>query len=548
MTFIEKPRPMEPKTPSTPKPVATPQILLINPPVRTSTEPQCHPLNLIYLAAYLRQRGLGVQILDINLNRWPVSEVLDRMDRTPFDFIGIGGIVTTYRYIKGLTRAIRRRFPKTPLILGGQVASPIAHVVFKQMPVDYVVHGYGEITLADLMEALATGRDPSGVPGLTFCRDGQLVNTGPPRFVENIDDLPLPAYDMVDMQAYLSNDSYGGAALEDYLRKRGLTLTNRRGVMLCVTRGCPNRCTFCVHEKEFPGFRVHSVEYAVRHVRHLYDNYGVRVFKLGEEFVLTRKGVWMKRFLTRIREEGLTDCYFAPSARADSITAESLAHCWEHNVYRVGFGFESGDQSVLDNMMKGVTVDHNRAAMQAMIAQGYCSTCSIMVGTPGESRQSIRNTCRMIRELKIGQAGIFYCTPYPGAVLYDWALGKGLIADEDAYLEHVSDKDASDPLLNLTPYPEFVLINFQKRLVWEVMRNLRRGDLSWELLIKKWVLAMVLPFFNLLTDAYLMIRSWQKQDPAQWGESVLDYSPSGDAFRRYLVRRTLGRPDRPVRK
>lgn len=253
------------------------------------------------------------------------------------------------------------------------------------MSVYVVVHGYGEITLPHLVKTTKCNGNLKDVPGITFMHNGELINTGPPKFVDRLDNLPLPSYDLIDMECYAEDDSYGGFALDYYLKRNDLDAPNKRGILVCVTRGCIAKCTFCIHEKEFPGFRYHSDEYAVKHLKYLYDKYDIRIFSLGEEMVLTKNMKFLKNFFKKVEEEGMNNAFFRRGARADTITDEALEYLKKRNVFKVGFGFESGDQRILDSLFKHVTVNQNISAIKLLKKHGYADQNSYMVGTPGEN-------------------------------------------------------------------------------------------------------------------------------------------------------------------
>ena len=142
------------------------KMLLINPPIREWSKPNVFPLGLGYIASVLLQEKYEVEILDINAFRWDKSEVESKIKEAEFDVVGIGGIITTYRYIKWITSVLKKHHPTKKIIVGGSVGSSIPEIMLTKNPVDVVCTGEGEETIKELIKALETNGDLSRVKGI----------------------------------------------------------------------------------------------------------------------------------------------------------------------------------------------------------------------------------------------------------------------------------------------------------------------------------------------------------------------------------------------
>jgi radical SAM superfamily enzyme YgiQ (UPF0313 family) len=155
----------------------------------------------MYLAAVLRQAGIGVSILDLNAVRWPDEQVRDYFRENRFPVVGIGGMTTVYYYVKWLAQWIRQCSPETKIIGGGSFATPMPEIVLAHAPLDAVCVGEGEETIVPLVTSLLAGRALDDVAGIAFKSSGGSVVKTPARpLIDDLDRLPWPAYDLVDMR------------------------------------------------------------------------------------------------------------------------------------------------------------------------------------------------------------------------------------------------------------------------------------------------------------------------------------------------------------
>src|SRR4030042_890488 len=155
------------------------KILLINPPLREWCKPNGFPLGLGYIASILLQDRHEVEVLDINAYRWGREEVEERVKKASFDVVGIGGIVTTYKYIKWLLSLLKTHHPDKRRIVGGSVGSSIPGLMLERNPVDIVCVGEGEETVRALMKVLEREGDLSEVKGIWYREaSGKIFENG----------------------------------------------------------------------------------------------------------------------------------------------------------------------------------------------------------------------------------------------------------------------------------------------------------------------------------------------------------------------------------
>ena len=445
------------------------RILFITTPSRLSTPNYMIPSGILALAAYMRKFGHLVYVVDAALKLYP-HDLTARLacDFKP-DLIGVGGIITSYSFCVGLTRALKKIMPNVPIVLGGQVTINNTVNCFEHMPIDYMVYGYGEIPLQKIVQHLEGKLKIEGIPGISY-RKGDIVHESPGReFVEDINSLPLPAYDLVDMEYYVTVFKKN-PTLDIWLKKCGKTTSSYRLATIMGALGCVARCTFCVHEQEYLGIKYFSHEYVLNHLAYLYQQYGVRIFAIGEEMFLSNVNRVLE--FNKLLLEKYPDVYWRTATRSDFIN-EQLVRALDargSNCYTVVFGYESGSQRILDIMNKGTKREDNiRAYKLLRSSQALGVAAALMVGNVGENMESIKETISSIHECGLYDSTVFFTSPYPGGRIWDWACENKIITDTHEYLMAVSNVDPTSRInVNLTPYPNWVLWFWKGLIIWHM--------------------------------------------------------------------------------
>lgn len=452
------------------------QFLLINPPMVVDELPKYPSFGIAYIAQVLRAHGYVVDLLDIDANRFSREEVLARIHSAIPDFIGIGGLVTVYPYLCWLVPELRKSHPSAPIILGGPVAASLREHSFDTLPIDYAVLGEGEITTIELLSTLSAKETPSGVQGIAYrTPEGQVIFNPARPLMPTLDDVPMIDYSMFPMQSLLKNAN---------------------GVVQVHTqRGCPNSCTFC-----FNCFRVSSSKVRYRKPEHVIDeieflnkNHDVSLFALSGECITMNKK-WLISFCKDLMAKNLKIKYRITS-RVDCVDEERMHWLKQSGCEMISFGLESGSNEILKCMGKNAKVEQGLAAVK--LSQKYIPRveASIMLGYLGETRKTLHETedfCKKINVLP----HFFYATPFPGTVLYQEALQRGLILDEQSYLLSLDKTSIFRRMkINLTDMPNheaeqrigalvrrvnrhYLLKSLSTQLLFKVMRSIRENGLK----------------------------------------------------------------------
>jgi radical SAM superfamily enzyme YgiQ (UPF0313 family) len=444
------------------------KLLLINPPIREWSLPNVFPSGLGYLAAVLRQRNPDweIQVYDINALRPSPEEIERAIAASDADVFGIGGLVTIYRIIKDLIQTVRRLHPDKPIMAGGSCATSVPHVMMDKTPVDYLCIGEGENTVSELLDALQGKRDPGSVNGIWRREPGGAARPTAPRApITDLDALPFPRWDLFPMDVYCENP-IGAVNLNKW--DDGSIMTDdihRRSMNVLSSRGCPYHCTFCYHDFMGVKYRFRSAENIVAEIAELKNRYNVQYIHFIDDcFIINKANV--RRFCDiMVRENmGIT---WGCAGRVNIMTEEMLVRMKEAGCVFIGYGIESGSQTILDRIKKKVTVEQAKQAIRWTQKHLGWADASFIAGLPGETHQTIRETIDFCKELNLAPEVIFFATPYPKTALYDLAMEQGKIPDEEAHVLSLGEQ-GEKVRINFTDFSDAELTRLKEDMVREL--------------------------------------------------------------------------------
>ncbi|MFX1270666.1 MAG: B12-binding domain-containing radical SAM protein [Promethearchaeota archaeon] len=368
------------------------------------------PLGLGYLASYLREFGSHeVAIHDGMLHQTNDAEFAEVISRFRPDVVGISAQATPAIYdVYRLAAVAKDSDLDCKVVVGGAHASFSDALILRDAPqIDFVVRGEGEYVMLDLLERMGTDQLEK-VKGITYRMSSEIKRNPLSRPIEDLDTLPFPAYDLMDMKQYLQGPI-------------------RVGTMIS-SRGCPFSCTFCSSSRSSgKKWRGRSAENVIAEVDLLVRRYKIDELEfLDDLFCYDPLRVKQICELIRTRNYSLG---WTCSARADILSnnpvmAKRLKQAGCRSVY---IGVESGSQRVLDLMRKGITLEQvwrsNEIAKYAKLERIF----SFVLGYPGETVEEAMSTVGLACRLNPEIAQFTICTPYPGTPLFEQAKREGLL-------------------------------------------------------------------------------------------------------------------------
>lgn len=368
------------------------------------------PLGTLYSAALLREKGHRVTLFDVMFSDNP-DEIIPVLERESPDILVICDDGFNYLTKMCLTNMRDAAFKmiefahKTGCIVVVSSSDSTDHFSeYLNKGADFIILGETEATLEELVQNISAGeKDFSGIKGLAFLKNKQVVETNRRESIRNLDLLPFPAWDLVDMNAY---------------RKMWLDRYGYFTINLATTRGCPFKCTWCA--KPIYGYRYnsHSPEYIIRQLLHLKNNFGYdKVWFCDDIFGLDKK--WVHSFEKAVLAAQLKFKYKIQS-RADLLLDEEyLSSLADSGCETVWLGAESGSQKILDSMQKNVKVEQIYTATRLLKKHGLKPAFFIQFGYLDETWEDIKLTIKMINDLLPEDIGISVSYPLPGTIFHD---------------------------------------------------------------------------------------------------------------------------------
>lgn len=438
------------------------KILLINPPLRQENIPHDFPIGLGYIASSLMHSGYkNITVLDIYAERLSKQEVnirLNELLQEKVDIIGIGGLITTYKYIKWLVNHIRTNLKfNNIIVLGGGLATSESSILFEELKIDYAVLGEGEKTIVELVKAIEGKKNLDSVDGICYKSGNKLMYAKPAKPIKEIDSLPFPAWDLFPIGQYLKN--YYHAQLKEKPNNE---------MVIFTSRGCPYSCNFCYHIFGYK-YRYRSVQSIINEIEMLISKYGapMHIRFIDDCFVINKER--LIEFCNRLVEIKL-DITWSCMGRVNILTKELLKLMKRAGCLYVGYGLESGSQGILDRMRKQATVEQNIKIVNTTLNLGLSSCPTIMTNQPGENAETVRDTVEMIRKIGISNSRLFYACPYPGTPLFEYASKSGLLKkfNRKKFLEMISDTDVDKLIVNFTSLSDEDLIKLHDKAEAEI--------------------------------------------------------------------------------
>ena len=374
------------------------------------------PLGTLFAAALVRDRGYDVSLFDAMLADseadWDNALAAQSPDfavlyEDNFNYLSKMCLLRMREAAVTMIRMAKAR--GVPVIVAGSDASDhFGH--YLAAGADFALVGEGEHTLAELLAAL-TGRsndNPSAIPGLAYLRDGQPVRTMPRPYLRDLDSLPFPAWDLVDVEKYRSI----------WLKKHGYFSMN-----MVTTRGCPYHCNWCAKPIWGQRYNSRSPEHVAREMAWLKAEYGPDHIWFADDIIGLKPG-WLGRFADAV-ERFDARIPFKCLSRVDLLLRDDDAEALSRSGAEIVWvGAESGAQKILTAMEKGTTVDQIYAAAARLRARGVKIGFFLQFGYPGETRADIEATLKMVREILPDDVGMSVSYPLPGTKFYDRVSGE----------------------------------------------------------------------------------------------------------------------------
>lgn len=364
------------------------------------------PIGLAYIAPIARQEGHFVEILDLALCDDPESALESKLAQREWDLAGFSCMTAEWEGSAIAARELKRKMPSLKTIFGGQHPTIVPQEVASEDFVDFVCLGEGEDTFREFLRHLALGDPDYGrIAGLAYKdEEGHAVINPARTLLSDPDEIPLPAYDLLDLDAYATAES------------ARYTPKHKRAIQIFTSRGCPWHCTYC-HDLFGKKFRARSPEHVLSEMRLLHYQYGIREFMIEDDifnFDMDRA----KRICDSIVEDGMRiSMQFGNGVRLERLDEELVRKLAQAGTHYMAIAVESASprvQSISRKYLKHYLLPDVLAWCRKY---GVRTMGFFMIGFPSETVEEIRMTIRYACRTDFDEALFSIVVPYAGTEL-----------------------------------------------------------------------------------------------------------------------------------
>ncbi len=366
-------------------------------------------IDIPYSAALIREKGIPVEILDCLGSNWEISELLLHLQKENPDLIALRTSTPTFTWDMRVAKLIKSLI-SSPLIVFGSHVQLFPEETLQYSFVDGAILGEPEFTLLDIAQKSIF----SETEGLWYKKDGEIIRNKPRQLIEDLDSLPFPAWDLMPYHGYEGTD---------------LMRNLKPFVTVLASRGCPHSCTYCPYPvTQGRSLRVRSPKNVVDELEWL-SNLGVKAVLFRDpEFALYRdrvvsicEGIIARKISLAWRCE----------TRLKDLDEELIALMAKAGCIGINMGIESANDQVLRNVKrKVIPLVQAQQVIKACKKNGIESFCFFILGLPGETIASARETINYALKLQANFVQFTVSTPYPGTELRNWAQKQGYVKNE----------------------------------------------------------------------------------------------------------------------
>jgi anaerobic magnesium-protoporphyrin IX monomethyl ester cyclase len=378
------------------------------------------PIGIALLASYIRKH-LGWEVVICDTTFSPSIETIQTfLENTKPDIVGVG--MSTLMLGEGLQACRLAKDRGCSVFVGGPHPTTKPQEMMQHPFIDACVIGEGELITVNVLKMLQKNQRHTIKGAYVRGFNGEIYDSHYRQPVENLDELPFPAWDLLDMNSYIS--SWGQL---DSVRP-GI-----RGVNITASRGCPFSCTFCqpVLDNLFgKKLRQRSPESVIEELQELHRRYKIDAFWFTDDtFTTNRK--WVHRFCIALKETGM-DLFWGCTTRANLIPKDMMQEMYDVGLRKIGIGLESATDRIREELyQKGVSdaavIDTVRIADKL----GVQTLLFLMLGAPGESRKDMLATIELATSLPSSEASFSLFVPIPGTSLHKKMINEGYVMSED---------------------------------------------------------------------------------------------------------------------
>ena len=358
------------------------------------------PIGLISIAGYLNSKNYDITICDAQLSGFTEEDLINYLKKGKYDLIGIPAFTNSLVCSFKTAEICKKALPKATIVFGGVHATIMPEQILKDCQfVDIVVVGEGEYVMEDIIDSIQLGQlSFSDIESIVYRKNnGQIVVNQRCALINDLDELPFPAYHLLDMSKYKPHPT------------QYKLLPN---FPVIVQRGCPFNCAFCsAHAVHGRKIRFKSIDNIIEELKLLKNKYNARGIYFQDSTFTINKDFSRELFIKMIKNK--LDLVWACNTRVDCVDEKLLRLMKKAGCWLITYGIESGNQKSLDLLNKNITVAQIEKAIELTCKVRINTLNSFILGIPGETYEDGLNTIEFAKKLSSQMALFYLPIPYP---------------------------------------------------------------------------------------------------------------------------------------